>query len=450
MTEPTRSLRRGLPDEGMRQPKETMDFIPNGIIGQINKEDWPIFGGYKVCRDLDLVGESAQRPEEDGAIDGIRDRKDVDVFGSVGGIADLLCKCPAYALAAMLESNKVRAPFPTNDVKSKQQWNTRLNIVLVQNEDSVRNKISRMLLPEPVVVIPNYNETQGPISYVSSQGWVVKIRSLPKKPKHDVPYGMSWYAFNEAHRTRLKPYTRYRPADFTKSWHCFPLLVDKIKGASGKNTTCRNQANATASTAVEAIVHLCEYIRPDGLAALEGKLLCFGVQQNHQVVEIFRHLFFRKGDRSFYYMISLYKFLLSDDIIERADVDGRVQCCSRTLAITHASQEHHYPRHEKLILGLVNDLMSIPTERDKEDAPEAAPTARTQSKRPASASTIGTVFVESQKLTLQTIGWRFGIKEQIFSRMMLGPAIKSQVSSRSGSTSWKRKSRKWRKDMMLT
>ncbi|KAF2859307.1 hypothetical protein K470DRAFT_100368 [Piedraia hortae CBS 480.64] len=34
------------------------------------------------CRDLDLVGESAQRPEEDRAIDGIRDRKDVDVYES--------------------------------------------------------------------------------------------------------------------------------------------------------------------------------------------------------------------------------------------------------------------------------------------------------------------------------------------------------------------------------
>ncbi|KAF2858854.1 hypothetical protein K470DRAFT_117674 [Piedraia hortae CBS 480.64] len=33
-----------------------------------------------ICRYVALVGESAQRPEEDGAIDGIRDRKDVDVW----------------------------------------------------------------------------------------------------------------------------------------------------------------------------------------------------------------------------------------------------------------------------------------------------------------------------------------------------------------------------------
>ncbi|KAF2860541.1 hypothetical protein K470DRAFT_67736 [Piedraia hortae CBS 480.64] len=35
-----------------------------------------------LCRYLALVGESAQRPEEGGAIDGNRDRKDVDVCKS--------------------------------------------------------------------------------------------------------------------------------------------------------------------------------------------------------------------------------------------------------------------------------------------------------------------------------------------------------------------------------
>ncbi|KAF2857172.1 hypothetical protein K470DRAFT_12713 [Piedraia hortae CBS 480.64] len=185
---------------------------------------------------------------------------------------------------------------------------------------------------------------------------------------HPMPglfYGVSeeYFADNQQ-LDRLQGYMCNQAYAKCTASHYFPLLVYEFESISGSLPKGDTQSKHAATTAVQAIIELCEIVEVDKLKSLEGKFLCYSVVANDDRIKALGH-FFRLGENN---KITHYRYTIAFRMLLNKTFDANPDALykSHILGLIANLLKRAYEEHLTLLKDLVEGLKSSDPAMDDE------------------------------------------------------------------------------------
>ncbi|KAF2858303.1 hypothetical protein K470DRAFT_278654 [Piedraia hortae CBS 480.64] len=258
--------------------------------------------------------------------------------------------------------NGVYLPVPDTELDSAKAWDEREKSFRYSNESYLVQNLTKLILPRPADILTNDDPGRTEIKNLPNVDWKWKL-SDGKQPRPDITLGLKPEVFTATQLRRLENYNQLRPAVFAKELF-FPFFVCEVKAHNGKWDEGLKQEFGAAATYVDAIVQLCEAVKPDEVNQLQGQILGFGMLHNHEKIEIYGHFFLKEDDEKEinYYRHKFFDIQVSENFEVNPDYgvpggrhpDRRMS--SKSAAIIQELYTKFYALHKKRIMDYVNML----------------------------------------------------------------------------------------------
>ncbi|KAF2863002.1 hypothetical protein K470DRAFT_293164 [Piedraia hortae CBS 480.64] len=251
--------------------------------------------------------------------------------------------------------NGLYLPVPDTGLDSAEAWDERNEKFGRLNESYLVQKLTKLFLPHPADILTDEGPGMTNIEDYPDVDWEWRLPdiTLDLKPK----------VFTVTELRRLENYNHLRPAMFAEGLS-FPFFVCEVKALNGKWDEGLRQELGAAATYVDAIVQLCEAVKPDEVNQLQGQILGFGTLHNHEKIEIYGHFNLKDDNKEEinYYCHAFFDIKVSENFEVNPDYgvpggrhpDRRMS--SKSAAIIQELYTDFCVLHKKRILDYVNIL----------------------------------------------------------------------------------------------